>query len=168
MGRSKFIQWGGVAIAAMLALSALVVWQLESRFLYSRYFGSHRFGIEYGAETDVRGRHRILNTSFYNPPALMYGVHPFPTPTEDAPNFNAVSDPDAGLHCVYDTLGWGYIAIIDTNTQSMFCAEPATAKHIIAPDWQSRFNTLKRAFPDLPYASAFMTPVRERADDLFE
>lgn len=64
MGRSKLIQWVTVGVAALLAVTVFTLWQLESRFLYSHDFGSHRFGIEYGAETDLKGRRRILNTSF--------------------------------------------------------------------------------------------------------
>ena len=168
MSRSKVIRWATISVATILAVSSVAIWRFESRFIYSRYFGSYRFGVEYGAETDFDGRHRVINTSFYNPPVLMYGVHPFRTPTGDAPKFKAVSDTNAGLHCVYDTLGWGYIAIVDTKTQSFFCAEPAPSAPIDAPDWQDKFNTLKRTFPDLPYASTFMGPTRRGPDQPVE
>ena len=94
----------------------------------------------------------------------MYGVHPFRTPTNEVPEFELVSLPAAGLHCVYDTLGWGYLAVIDTNTNTYFCAEAKPHFGADTLDWQDRFELLRERFPDIPYNDVFDRARRQGGD----
>ena len=152
------------ALLGVVTIIAVVKWRLESRFIYSHYFSSRRFGIEFGTESDFYGvEHRVLQTSYYYPPALIVGIKIFRTPDDREPHFHLVSDDINGLHCVYDTLGWGYLAIIDTSDTSCkyFCS--GTSDDPL--EWRDKYEILLRIDPDIPYAEIFQNVLRQTKEE---
>ena len=141
-----------VPIACIVAFVVVSISRVESRFIYTRWFDDRRFGIEYSSEVSGDGTaNRILNTSFYYPPALIVGIKQFRTPDSRTPTFRMVSNRQNTLHCVFDTLGWGYLAIVDTSTENcpFFCTSGTSHS---APDtlqWRSKFDELLKILSGL-------------------
>jgi len=154
-----------VAIAIVGCLLAIWVWP-EHRFVYSRYFENFRFGIEIGGEIDLDGtKHRTLNTSYYDPPQLMYGVGSFRIPDDRDPKFHTIYDEKNGLFCVYDVNGWGYIAIVNTKTHKMFSSIPMPYYTSDTVDWRNEYEMLKSVNPELPYAEIFENALKRQREN---
>ena len=160
-----------VPIACIVAFVVVSISRVESRFIYTRWFDDRRFGIEYSSEVSGDGTaNRILNTSFYYPPALIVGIKQFRTPDSRTPTFRMVSNRQNTLHCVFDTLGWGYLAIVDTSTENcpFFCTSGTSHS---APDtlqWRSKFDELLKIHPSIPYVNAFDGAVSDVEQDVGE
>jgi hypothetical protein len=155
----RSVLWAAAALLLIVgAFFLTMILVVESKVVYRRYFGDDCLEIRLSGEIDYDGtRHRTLVTAYYDPPSLMHptcGVA-FRTPDARKPKFESVYDEPSSLLCVYDTNGWGYIAIVNTRRKDGFSAPSMPYFTEDTIDWRDEFDLLKAKYPELPYAEVF-------------
>ncbi len=135
-----------VIVGAFVLIIAL---RAESKVVYRRYFGDYCFEI---SRNSLDG-HPILETSYWIHPQL---VRPacggwFHISDSQKPQFASIHDDEHSLFCVYDTNGWGYMAVVDTKSHKCYAAAPLGYQTRDTVDWQDEYDLLKAKHPDIPH-----------------
>ena len=157
--------WAATILLLVIGVPILTIalW-VHSRTVYRRYFGDYCLCVSLGSYMDAGGKsHRMLVTSYYDPPQLARPAlgGTFPIPDSRKPQFDSVYDESHSLFCIYDTNGWGYIAIVNIQTGEGYASAPERYRTRNTVDWRDEFYLLKETHPELPYEEIFAGAERQ-------
>jgi hypothetical protein len=147
-------------LAIVLGVAILLWFAFKPKVIFSEQFGSHVVRITEGAEIESDGeRIRIVNVSYYDPPAIMYPSRTFQCGSRTS-KIAFESKQKNGLVCVYDTDDIGIVLIADQKTNDWFVTSTESDTGEVSAEkfefWRTKYWELKTVFPDLPHEKYFL------------